>query len=52
MANEAIRCIGKKNCGIFAMKGHEDGVIAYAQTAEDAGKILLDTLKQSKTQTS
>lgn len=48
MANEAIRCIGNKNFGIFAMKGHEDGVISYAQTSEDAGKILLDTLKKSK----
>lgn len=48
MANEAIRCIGGKNFGIFAMKGHEDGVISYGQTSEDAGKILLETLKQSK----
>tara|TARA_B100001971_G_scaffold215193_1_gene259974 strand:- start:60585 stop:61196 length:612 start_codon:yes stop_codon:yes gene_type:complete len=50
MANEAIRCIGNKKFGIFAMKGHEDGVISYAQTSEDAGKILLETLKQSKSQ--
>lgn len=48
MAQEAIRCIGNKNSGIFAMTGHEDGVISYGQTSEDAGKILLDTLKRSK----
>jgi len=48
MANEALRCIGNKTSGIFAMKGHEDGIISYANTSEEAGKILLDILKKSK----
>ena len=48
MANEAKRVIGSKVCGIFAMEGHEDGIIAYGETAEQTGKIILDTLKEFK----
>lgn len=48
MAIEAQRCIGKKGSGIFAMAGHDEGIISYGKTAEEAGKIILDTLKESR----
>lgn len=48
MAQEAKRCIGNKKSGIFAMKGHEDGVISYGASIEEAGKIILDVFKQSR----
>ena len=48
MAVAAQKCIGTKQSGIFAMAGHEDGIIAYANQSQAAGKIILDTLKQSR----
>ena len=48
MAQEAQRCIGKNKQGIFVMSGHQDGIIAYGRSAEEAGKIILETLKQSR----
>ena len=33
---------------IFAMGGHEDGVIAFGTSAEEAGDILLRTLDASR----
>ncbi len=48
MADAAKACIKNKSQGIFVMAGHEDGIISYGKTAEEAGKILLDTLKSSK----
>jgi L-ribulose-5-phosphate 4-epimerase len=33
---------------IFSMGGHEDGVIAFGTTAEEAGEILLRTLDASR----
>ena len=49
MAAAAKICIGNKKKGIFVMAGHQDGIIAYASSAEEAGKVILDTLKESKT---
>lgn len=48
MALEASHLIGNNKKGIFAMQGHEDGIIAYADTSENCGKLILDTLKQLK----
>jgi hypothetical protein len=48
MAIAAQNCIGTNTQGIFAMSGHEDGIIAYGSTVEEAGKIILDTLKESR----
>ena len=33
------------NNNIFAMAGHEDGVVAFGENLEDTGNILLDHLK-------
>lgn len=48
MADEAKKCIGSKKSGIFVMAGHQDGIIAYGETAEQAGKIILNTIKLSR----
>lgn len=48
MAMATQKCIGTKKQGIFAMAGHKDGIIAYGATPEDTGKIILDTLKESR----
>jgi hypothetical protein len=49
MAEAAKSCIGKKNSGIFVMAGHDEGIVSYGSTVEEAGKIILDTLKKSRT---
>ena len=48
MADEAKKCIGNKKSGIFVMKGHQDGVISYGPSVEEAGKMILDTFKQCR----
>ena len=48
MALAAGDCIKNKSVGIFAMEGHEDGIVAFGNTAEATGKIILETVKQSK----
>ena len=46
MANAAAELLTNKSSGIFVMKGHEDGIIAYATTAEEAGKNLLELYRK------
>ena len=41
MARATETCVGKNNFGEICMKGHEDGVIAYGRTLEEAGEIIL-----------
>ena len=48
MAEAAKICISTKDFGIFAMEGHQDGIIAYGRTAEETGKLILETLKEFK----
>lgn len=47
MAAAAIKVINGRNSGAFVMKGHEDGIISYGKTAQEAGKILLDLYRES-----
>lgn len=42
MADAAMKVMNGKSSGIIVMKGHEDGIISYGPTAEEAGKNLLD----------
>jgi ribulose-5-phosphate 4-epimerase/fuculose-1-phosphate aldolase len=42
MAQAASELLSNKSSGIFVMKGHEDGVISYGTSAEEAGKNILD----------
>lgn len=51
MAMAAQQVLGGKSHGIFAMKGHEDGIVAYGKSVEEAGKILLDVYRKSTQET-
>lgn len=42
MANEALEIISGKNQGCLVMHGHEDGVIFYGESIEEATKACLD----------
>jgi len=33
---------------IFSMAGHEDGIISFGKTAEEAGKVMLNYLARSQ----
>lgn len=41
MANAASKLLKNKTCGVFVMKGHEDGIISYGTTADEAGENLI-----------
>ncbi|HLT22712.1 MAG TPA: class II aldolase/adducin family protein [Bacteriovoracaceae bacterium] len=47
MAASATGLINGRNSGAFVMKGHEDGIISYGKTAQEAGKILLDIYRET-----
>lgn len=42
MAHATERCVAQKDYGTFCMHGHEDGVVAYGRSLEEAGKLILD----------
>ena len=42
MAQAAANLLHGKSSGLFVMKGHEDGIISYGATAEDAGRNILE----------
>lgn len=46
MADAAAALLYNKASGIFVMKGHEDGIISYGATAEEAGKIILELYRK------
>jgi len=46
MANAASELLVNKSSGIFVMKGHEDGIISYATSPEEAGKNLLELYRK------
>lgn len=46
MAEAAQSLLWNKSSGIFVMKGHEDGIISYGTTAEEAGRIILDLYRK------
>lgn len=48
MAEVVQKLIQNKDHGILAMHGHQDGVISFAPTAEQAGQLILNTLKLAK----
>lgn len=41
MARATEKCIDKKSSGVFCMHGHEDGVIAYGKSLDEAGELIL-----------
>jgi hypothetical protein len=46
MAEAAGKLLANKNAGIFVMKGHEDGIISYGTSAEEAGKTILELYRK------
>lgn len=46
MAEAAADLLAEKGSGVLVMKGHEDGILSYAPTAEEAGKTLLDLYRK------
>jgi ribulose-5-phosphate 4-epimerase/fuculose-1-phosphate aldolase len=42
MAREAQSLFSGKAQGVFAMEGHEDGVIAFATTLDECGELILN----------
>lgn len=46
MAEASAELLGNKTSGIFVMKGHEDGIISYGTTAEEAGRMILDQYRK------
>ena len=46
MAEAAKNLIAGSDQGLFVMKGHQDGIIAYGPSTEVAGKILLKLYKE------
>lgn len=46
MAEAAKFVIHGKDEGVFVMKGHQDGIIAYGNNCEAAGKILLKLYRE------
>ncbi len=41
MAQATQKCIGTKDFGIFCMKGHVDGVVAYGRNLDEVGNLIL-----------
>ena len=46
MAKAAQATMANKNTGLIVMKGHEDGIISYGTSAEDAGKNILEIYRR------
>jgi ribulose-5-phosphate 4-epimerase/fuculose-1-phosphate aldolase len=46
MAEAASHILRNKSTGLIVMKGHEDGIIAYGNSAEDTGKMILDAYRK------
>jgi len=46
MARATQNCINHKDFGSFCMHGHEDGVVAYGRSLDEAGKIILKLYKK------
>jgi hypothetical protein len=46
MAAAAAQLLSEKSSGLFVMKGHDDGVVSYGTTAEEAGRVILDVYRK------
>jgi hypothetical protein len=49
MAREVIRLLedeGHPKSGVFIMLGHEEGIVAFGRSAEEAGDALLSSLSR------
>lgn len=46
MAQATVGLIGSRQTGIFVMKGHEDGIVAFGTTPDETGKLILDVYRK------
>jgi len=46
MANAAQELLKNKSSGLFVMKGHQDGIIAYGPSPEETGRLVLDQYRK------
>lgn len=46
MANAAKELLQGRTAGLFVMRGHEDGIISYGTSAEEAGKQILEVYRK------
>lgn len=46
MAEAAQALLADKTSGVFVMKGHDDGIVSYAPTADEAGKLILELYRK------
>lgn len=49
MAKEVQNLFPKQNHGLFAMAGHEEGVVAFAESLDEAGEMILNAYHHYKT---
>jgi ribulose-5-phosphate 4-epimerase/fuculose-1-phosphate aldolase len=42
MAKATQMCVGSNDFGAFCMHGHEDGVVAYGRSLDEAGALILE----------
>jgi ribulose-5-phosphate 4-epimerase/fuculose-1-phosphate aldolase len=49
MAEAAQSLLSDKTSGLIVMKGHEDGIIAYGNSADETGKLILDLYRKLST---
>ena len=48
MARAVEELIGNSTHGIFAMAGHEDGIVSYGQSLDEAGQAILELVERFK----
>lgn len=41
MAHATQKCIASKDAGVFCMHGHEDGIVIYGRSLEEAGELTV-----------
>lgn len=46
MAEATRALINGRTSGLFVMKGHDDGIIAYGTTADETGKLILEAYRK------
>ncbi len=49
MANAVKSLIKKREFGVFAMAGHEDGIVAWGRHHDEAGLLILNLVEKLKT---
>lgn len=42
MARATQKCVSGKNAGVFCMHGHEDGVVIYGTSLQQAGELTIE----------